>query len=115
MVERWAKNTTRNQARVAATDPHVPGPGFPNPAPKNVAAVQAHSVLLVFIVRAPGLQSFQVFQHFRIKHRRRNAISAACPLSQINLPAAVATEGKILATSGYKCAAGGASQNRIFL
>jgi len=34
-----------DQRRTAATEPQVPGPGLPNPAPKKVATVQAQNVL----------------------------------------------------------------------
>ena len=33
------------QMRSAATEPQVPGPGLPRPAPKKVATVQAQRVL----------------------------------------------------------------------
>ena len=35
----------------AATDPHVPGPGLPSPAPKKVPAIHAQRVFI------PGIYS----------------------------------------------------------
>ncbi len=39
----------------AATEPQVPGPGLPKPAPKKVATVQAHSGLLRGAARRDGI------------------------------------------------------------
>src|SRR5271165_5522026 len=41
----WSSRADPAQSRVAATEPQVPGPGLPRPAPKKVAMVQAHRVL----------------------------------------------------------------------
>ena len=47
----------RAQRSIAATEPYVPGPGLPRPAPKKVATVQAHSVRVVgwFLGGAAGV------------------------------------------------------------
>jgi hypothetical protein len=38
------------QRRTAATEPQVPGPGLPKPAPKKVAMVQAQRVFTVLVL-----------------------------------------------------------------
>jgi hypothetical protein len=63
------------QISVAATDPHVPGPGFRSPAPKNVPAIQAHRV------RAPSATSS------RSRRRYRGAATPVSPLPDLHRPA----------------------------
>ena len=67
-------------SRMAATDPQVPGPGLPSPAPKNVATVQAHGVLRavsgggemvagLFVILFPALATdlAKIFEDFGIE------------------------------------------------
>ena len=114
VTERCAKRATKNQSSVAAIDPQVPGPGFPNPVPKKVAAVHAQSVLLLVVILRRILIQMQAFQNFRVENWRRNAIHAACPFSQIDLPAVIAAEREILISRSHKGAACGATENLLF-
>ena len=65
------------QRSSAATDPQVPGPGLPRPAPKKVATVQAQRVffspLIGAFVVAAG-QAAEILEDFRIEHRRADLV-----------------------------------------
>src|SRR6266568_1205723 len=109
----------------AATDPQVPGPGFPRPAPKKVATVQAQSVLRVpagdsgaatdsLIVRIPApasAQATEVFEHLRVQHRRTYLVDAHCPLAKVNLAATVTAKREVLILGTNKHATSRAVEN----
>src|ERR1035438_668859 len=46
--EGWARHANAAQRRTVATEPQVPGPGLPKPAPKKVAMVHAQRVFFIF-------------------------------------------------------------------
>jgi putative transposase len=68
---------------------------------RRLLAVLRFSLRLVFR---------QIFQHFRICDRSRDNVTTAGPLAQIDQPATVAAEGKVLLTRDHYRAARGAAQ-----
>jgi hypothetical protein len=127
------KAATAAHNRTAATDPQVPGPGLPNPAPKNVATAHAQRVfrggapeagaellaldavsdfglapllILRAFVAATG-EPAKIFEDFGIEHGRTDFVNAHGPLAEINFSAAVAAEGEILILGLNNHAAGG--------
>ena len=78
----WKSRPRAPQSRTAATEPQVPGPGLPNPAPKKVAIVQAHGVFRavsdggetvagLFVILFPALAAYlaKILKNLRIQHR----------------------------------------------
>ncbi len=111
------------QSRTAATEPQVPGPGLPIPAPKNVATVQAQGVLRavsgggetvagLFVILFPALATdlAKIFKDFGIQDGRADFVDAHGPLAKIDLAAAVAAEREVFVFGGDQHAAGGAMQ-----
>ena len=104
-----------HQRKPAASEPHVPGPGFRRPAPKNVATSVAHrgavdvgakgSIWLFAML--VGVDRFDVLG---IVERRRDYVGAACPLTEINEPASVAAKGKVRVLRQHNLLAGWTSQ-----
>src|SRR5580658_9319902 len=123
--EGWAKRAYAAQSRTAATEPQVPGPGLPKPAPKKVATAQAHhfvgflfwtgvvdgegSFAIGALVAAAG-ESAEVFEDFGIEDWRTDFVDAHGPLAQIDLAATVGAEGKVFVFEPDESAAGGAAQ-----
>src|SRR6185312_7227425 len=106
--EGWNAQFANAHRTSAATEPHVPGPGLSRPAPKNVATANAHFVVCCcagsvrdparsLIVRASArvAKAAQILQYLRIEHRGTDLVNARCPLAEVDLPTAVAAEGKI--------------------
>jgi len=108
-----------HQRRAAATEPQVPGPGFPKPAPKKVATIQAHRVLWtevlrtgssVIVVRTLGALGLgDAFQNFRVEDRGGDLVVSAGPLAEIDTAAAVAAEREIFGPLEDQSLAGGAA------
>ena len=87
--------------RTAATDPQVPGPGLPKPAPNEVAIVHAQIVrvsagdagtsagLFVVTIAASPAHFTEIFEYFGIEDWRADLVYAHCPFSKVDLAAAV--------------------------
>jgi len=121
----WRRNVSAAQRRNAATEPQVPGPGLPRPAPKKVAIAQAHHCMergfwlgalagaLVVIVAALALTAAEcpeVFEDFGVEDGGADFVDARGPLAEIDLAAAVGAEWEILAIEGHEHGAGGAAE-----
>src|ERR1700722_16753519 len=89
-------------------EPHVPGPGLPNPAPKNVAIVHAQNVRSPvftgvstaagsFVMRvAVSAHPAQVFEDVGGENRRTDLVDPRGPFAEIDLAATVAAEREVL-------------------
>jgi hypothetical protein len=98
-----AKNPQRS---IVATEAQVPGPGLPNPAPKNVAIThaQAGAFVVPISVGVPAIfvrvailflpDSFHAFNVFRIGDRTGNQVPATGPFPKIDQAASIAAEGE---------------------
>jgi hypothetical protein len=119
----WARAVYAYQRRTAATEPHVPGPGLPKPAPKKVATVQAQYFLpflfstgvvegSVFIT-VPALSAAEVaevLEDFRVEDGRADLVDARGPLAEVDLAATVAAEGEIFVADADQHAASGTTE-----
>src|ERR1035437_3990092 len=84
----WRPQATAAQRRTAATEPQVPGPGLPRPAPKKVATVQAHNVfrvvpatafwagLLVIGASSAAAEVAEVLEDFGVQNWRADFVDA---------------------------------------
>src|ERR1035437_1905024 len=117
----WMPQATPAQMSTAATEPQVPGPGLPRPAPKKVATVQAQRVLpaagrelgasvVMGISVAATAQASQVFEDFGVQDRRADLVDAHGPLAKVDLAAAVRAEREVLVFDSYEHTAGGAAE-----
>src|ERR1035437_5866712 len=112
-----------DQMSTAATEPQVPGPGLPKPEPKKVAMIHAHhfvaflfwtggvegSVVIAVLAVAAG-QVAQIFKDLGVEDGRTDPVDTGGPLSEIDLAAAVAAEGKIFGVHLHQHAASGAAE-----
>jgi len=107
------------QSSNAATDPQVPGPGLPYPAPKKVAIANAQDVWLalgggvLFVIEVPSavVSKFaEILQDFGIQNGRADLVHTHRPLAEIDLAAAVTAEGEVLVGHADEHAAGGAAE-----
>src|ERR1035437_5771299 len=121
----WMPQPTPAQMSTAATEPQVPGPGLPRPAPKKVATVQAQRVLwaaggevaalgvgsvVIRVSVAATAQASQVFEDFGVQAARAALVDAHGPLAKVDLAAAVTAEGEVLVFDSYEHTAGGAAE-----
>ena len=122
------------QMRMAETEPQVPGPGLPRPAPKKVATVHAQKVFCpdrneqegaagqppraaaacaLAICSAAALElsitfvAFEVFQQVGIEYRGADLVDAHGPFAEVDATAAITAEGEILVGGLHQLLAGG--------
>src|ERR1017187_4096561 len=113
---------TAAQSRRAATEPQVPGPGLPRPAPKKVATVQAQKVLravpattveaglLVIGVSSAAAEVAEIFEDFWVQNRRADLVDAHGPFAKVDFAAAVRAEREVLVFQTDQHAAGGTAK-----
>src|SRR4051812_26984816 len=96
------------QSNVVATEAHVPGPGRPKPAPKNVATAHAQSgaftfaglmdvaaVFVVVVAMAILVHFLHSLDVFGIGDGTGDYITSAGPFSQVNQAAALAAKREV--------------------
>jgi len=106
------------QRSTAATEPQVPGPGLPKPAPKNVATVQAHLVQFplwtsagagegLFVMRVSG-EAAQVFEDFGVEDGGADLVNAHGHLPRSILRQRSLQKREVLVFHLHEHSAGGA-------